>query len=744
MEQLSIVDVEKEQISGTVVQMIYHNAVNDYTVLELMSDADEQVTCVGIMPMVHEDDEVILYGAWVRHPEHGRQFQVDACEKRLPSDVNAILRYLSSKNVKGVGPVTALKIVNRFGIDSFDVIEHHPEWLTDIPGITAKKAADINRSFCEEVGMRNLMMLCHDYITGGEVTRIYKQFGASAVNRIRENPYCLCRTVHGIGFERSDKMAKDMGFDLRSPLRILSGVAYVLQYNAQTNGHSCMPLDKAVAASAALLELSEEEVYCTVRSEEAESELTLYEATDGTPYLYSAYMAHLEDNIVKKLIDIDRQAPQYAFSDAELFAERIERELGITFANLQRQAIYDSLRNGVTILTGGPGTGKTTVIRGLIRIFDSLGVKVALAAPTGRAAKRMSEATNEEAKTVHRMLEMESGREGETTFHRNEDNPISEKVIIVDEASMLDIPLTEALLRAVPRKGRVIFIGDSDQLPSVGAGNVLCDMIASEIFCTVKLNEIFRQFGESLIVTNAHLINNGKMPELSVKDKDFFFLERASDEDIASTVRGLVAERLPKAYGKDILSKLQIISPSRRGGGGTENLNAILQATLNPHTIKKKEIRFKDKVFREGDRVMQTRNNYDVSWQKNGIDGMGIYNGDIGVLHSINGAEEKLVIEFEDKTAVYDFSLLEELEHAYAITVHKSQGSEYSVVIIPIYSCAPMLRTRNLLYTAVTRAKEMVILVGRRDILAGMVENNRQVFRYTLLAEKLRKRSNIF
>lgn len=737
MENITAFD-EKIQISGTVLEVIYRNPVNDYSVVELMSDADEQITCVGILPTVNEDDEVILYGKWVRHPEHGRQFQADAFEKRLPNDVNSILRYLSSKNVKGVGPVTALKIVNRFGIDSFDVIEHHPEWLTDISGITPKKAAEINKSFCEEAGMRNLMMLCRDYISSGTVTRIYKQFGGNAVNRIRENPYCLCRSVSGIGFEKSDAMAKDMGFDMHSPLRIVSGIVYLLQYHAQLNGHSCMPFDKVILAAASLLELSEDEVRAAVLSEESQNEITLYTANDGTVYVYTAYLAALENSLVKRLRKIDKEAPQYAISDAALLSERIETELNITFDPLQRQAIYDSLRSGVTILTGGPGTGKTTVIRGLIRIFSSMNIRFALAAPTGRAAKRMSEATGEEAKTVHRMLEMESGKEGNIAFHRNEDNPLSESVVIVDEASMLDIPLTEALLRAIPRKGRVIFIGDSDQLPSVGAGNVLCDLIHSECFCTVKLTQIFRQDEKSLIVDNAHRINRGEMPELSRRDRDFFFIERIFDSDIAATVTSLVAERLPKAYGEDILLDLQTISPSRKGQAGTENLNVLLQSSLNPHSAKKKELRFRDKIFRIGDRVMQTKNNYDISWQKNGIDGAGIYNGDIGILAEIDEKEEKLTIEFEDKIAVYDFSLLEELEHAYAITVHKSQGSEYGTILIPLYSCPPMLRTRNLIYTAVTRAKKRVILVGRRDILQEMILNDRQDFRYTLLSEKIK------
>ncbi len=729
---------ERQTLSGTVMQIIYQNKSNDYTVFELLTDGDEQLTAVGSMPFLMEEDEVILYGSFVHHPEHGEQFSVDAFEKRLPADVHSILRYLSSKHVKGIGPVTALKIVNRYGVDSFDVIENHPEWLADIPGITAKRAAEINKSFGETVGMRNLLLFCKDMLPSSAVTRIYKRFGGESVVKIRENPYCLCECVHGIGFERADAIAESLHFDMHSPHRIVSALAYLLSYHASTNGHACMPLEKLLSAASTLLGLPLEEVRAVLEREEAAGILRAYTADDGTVYLYNERTAVAEEGIVRLLKRIAEGAPVFSFTDAAAITDRLEASEGITFADAQRQAIYDSLSSGVMILTGGPGTGKTTVIRGLLRIFEDLGIQTALAAPTGRAAKRMQESTGEEAKTVHRMLEMESADGELLRFLRNEENPLDAKAVIVDEASMLDIPLFYALLRAMPRKSRLILIGDASQLPPVGAGNILCDLIESGVFRTVHLDHIFRQSAESRIVLNAHRINEGEMPDLTLRDRDFFFLPRASDAEIASTVVSLASERLPRAYGEGISEKIQVISPQRRGICGTENLNLLLQARLNPHTAGKKELRFRDRFFREGDRVMQTRNNYDIEWKRNGAPGRGIFNGDIGVITEIRSSDETLTILFDDRLAVYEFALLEELSHAYAITVHKSQGSEYGVVILPLFSCAPMLKTRNLIYTAVTRAREMVVLVGYQGVLREMVENERQTLRYSLLDEKLR------
>ncbi len=730
---------EKEKISGTVMQVIYSSSENDYTVIRFLTDGMEETVAVGKMPLVYEEDELILYGEWTVHKEHGKQFSVDAYEKRLPQNTEGIFHYLSSKNVKGVGPVTALKIVNRFGIDTFDVIEHHPEWLTDVAGITGKKAAQIHASFMEQAGIRLLMTLCKDILDGVTIARVYNTLGANAATIIRENPYRLCREVYGIGFREADKIAASLGFDRLSPIRMINGIRYILQTEAAQGGHTCLPMDALLVAASELLGVSDTLVLEVCRAS-AEEEIFIHiSPTNNVSYVYDGDMYITENTVIEDLGRIASGAPAYSVTDAGLFIDRIQEERGIVYAALQRQAIRDSLESGVMILTGGPGTGKTTVIQGLLRIYDYLGLRTALAAPTGRAAKHMSEATGEEARTVHRLLETERDEEGRSRFNRTRKNPLEEKVIIVDEASMLDLPLFSALLKAVPRGGRLVLIGDADQLPSVGCGNVLRDLIASGIFRTVSLDEIFRQSAESLIVTNAHRIHRGEHPILDVKDKDFFFLPRKSDSAIAATVAELLARRLPRTYG-DAAKDVQVVTPSRRGLGGTEHLNALLQESLNPKDHHKKEIRFRGRIFRVNDRVMQNRNNYDIEWEKNGNAGYGVFNGDIGVILEIQPRDEIMTVRFEEKIANYPFSLLEELEHAYAITVHKSQGSEYDTVVIPLYTCPLPLMTRNLIYTAVTRAKNRVILVGHEEILARMIENNRQDLRYTLLKERLLRR----
>ena len=726
----------KETLKGTIENLVYRNEKNDYTVMEIVTDDDDLVCAVGIIPMSFEGEIVTLKGQWTYHKEFGKQFAFDSFEKTLPDDVDGIFKYLSSGTIKGIGPVTALKIVNRFGADSFDVIEHRPEWLADIPGITRKKAAAISESFREQSGIRGVMMFCKDYMAVGEVSRVYKKFGSGAVGIIRDNPYILCNGELAIPFAKADAIAMSLGTPLDSKERILSGIVFVLNNIAAQSGHTCLPVEDTILHSTEVLGLTREVIEATLNTLIEGKELSTYKMGD-VRYVMTNDTAEEEDVIARNLSRIMTSAGRFGALDISILIEKVETTLGISFAQSQRDAIFAALENGVMVLTGGPGTGKTTVVRAMISIFNSIGLSTVLAAPTGRAAKRMSEATGEEAKTVHRMLEMERGTDGYIKFGRSERNPLNEQVIIVDEASMLDLALTAALLRAMKRGARLILIGDSDQLPSVGAGNVLSDIIASERVRTIRLTEIFRQSKESLIITNAHMINEGSAPIINRTDSDFFFVRREREGDIAEAVATLIDQRLPKTYGADIKDKIQVITPSKRGAAGVEVLNRVLQERLNPKTAFKKERQAHGVIFREGDRVMQVVNNYDIEWEKNSAVGVGLFNGDIGVIEEIRENTEKMIIRFDDKMCEYGFDLLEDLELAYAITVHKSQGSEYPVVIIPMYACAPMLMARNLLYTAVTRAKNMVILVGRSDIPCKMTENNRQILRFTALRDKI-------
>ena len=729
MEQL-------EKLEGAVENIVYRNENNDYTVLEISTDDQALVTAVGTLPMTFEGERVTLVGRWCYHKEFGRQFAFESYEKSLPEEVDGILQYLSSRSVKGVGPVTALKIVNRYGKDTFDVIENHPEWLADIPGITMKKAAQISESFREQTGIREVMIFCRDYLGTGEITKVYKALGTGAVGILRDNPYILCTGDFSIGFEKADSFAKSLGVAPDWEERIYNGILYVLKQHGHLNGHTCLPVDMLLSSAATVLGLAEEKVRESLSDFVLRDKIAIYK-TEGESYAMTREVADAECYIAKKLASLDSSVAAFSAYDVASLVEKVDVELGISFASLQRRAIIDSLASGVMILTGGPGTGKTTVVRAMLSLFESMGLKTVLAAPTGRAAKRMSEATSREAKTVHRMLEMEKNSVGVFKFMRNEKNPLDERVIIVDEASMIDLFLMEALLRAVRKGARLILIGDVDQLPSVGAGNLLCDLIASDRIRTVRLNEIFRQSEKSLIITNAHRINEGTCPILNVTDNDFFFVRRENEADIAKTVGDLICERLPRTYGEDIKDKIQVITPSKKGAGGIEILNAALQERLNPKRQFKKERVAHGITFREGDKVMQTVNNYDIEWEKNGISGTGVFNGDIGVIDRIDLNDQYMDITFDDRVARYSFDKLEELDLAYAITVHKSQGSEYPVVIMPLYSCAPMLLSRNLFYTAVTRAKRMVILVGRGDIPERMVRNNREILRYTTLKARL-------
>ena len=729
-----------EKLEGMVEQVIYSNEENGYTVCD-MSTEDDVVTVCGTMPMLNEGDTLCVYGKWVHNAKYGRQFSVEQYERVMPADTASILRYLSSRAIKGIGPKIAVRIVEAFGEDSFDVIENHPEWLADsVKGISLKTAKAASESFKEQAGIRSAMMFFRDYFGAATTVRIYKKWGSAAVDVAKKNPYRLCNEIDGIGFERADALAAGIGMQNDNFDRIMSGIHYVLQRNAAQNGHVCLPRKKLCESAAELLGVDVDTCDKGV-SELLRVERLKYLLDDeGIQLVYTKYDFEDEKYIAQKLVMLDKVCAAVDVRDIDKFIEDEEKRQNMSYASLQKEAIRDALRYGVMVLTGGPGTGKTTVVRALMRIFERMELDVALCAPTGRAAKRLSEATSCEAKTIHRLLEMSYEGDGRAAFKRNEFDLLDEDVIIVDEASMVDNALMSALLKAIKAGARLIIIGDSDQLPSVGAGNVLRDIIESDRFATVCLTEIFRQAEESLIIRNAHAINKGEMPELSVKDNDFFYLRRGDDRQIAMTVTELCRDRLPKAYGDIAKNGLQVICASRKGEAGTENLNIVLQNALNPAHRAKREYKFREKIFREGDRVMQTRNNYDIYWERtvDGKEGNGVFNGDIGTVVSIEASDGYMEIIFDDRRVNYDLSLLDDIEHAYAITVHKSQGSEYPIVVMPMCTAAYMLHTRNLLYTAVTRAQKMVVLVGREDIIAEMVNNNHQTVRYTGLCRRLR------
>ena len=729
-----------EKLSGCVEGIIYANEENGYTVCDLGTDDDDIVTITGIMPYLSEGDRLVVYGEWKHNPKYGRQFSVVEYEKQLPANAMAILRYLSSGAIKGVGKKTAQKIVDEFGDNTLDVLENHPDWLSDIPGLSMKKAKQISQEFKEKAGIRTAMIFFREYFGASLTIKIYKRWGASAVDVAKANPYRLCDEIEGIGFEKADKMAQKLGVDRDSNSRICSGVQYVVNNLAHGNGHVCLKREVLAAEAARVLDSDEERVDGVIGGMIYSGKLKCYRR-DGFEFVFdrTAYMH--EEYIANKLLEIDRICPAVDIRDVNEFIRKEEMLNGFTYAGLQKEAIKEALSSGVMILTGGPGTGKTTIVRALLSIFRSMDMKVALCAPTGRAAKRLSESTSCEAKTIHRLLEYDFGGDDEkkSGFRRNEDDQLDEEVIIVDESSMIDNMLMACLLRAIKPGARLILIGDADQLPSVGAGNILHDLIESERFSTVRLNEIFRQAEMSLIVTNAHAINRGEMPNLSVKNNDFFFLPRQNDREISATVVDLCKNRLPRAYG-EMGKQAQVISPSRKGEAGTENLNIMLKEQLNPRAAGKREYKYREIVFREGDRVMQIKNNYELEWwREDDTTGMGIFNGDVGVIERIDLSDGEIEIVFDDKHVIYDASGLDEIEHAYAITVHKSQGCEYPIVIIPLYRTSPMLLTRNLFYTAVTRAQKMVILVGYSDVAEKMVKNNHFSERYTCLCHRLKR-----
>lgn len=725
-------------IEGSVEKIIYQNEENGYTVCEIFTPSDEIFTLVGNMPYLSEGETVSALGSWVNHATFGKQFKVEFYEKQLPATETAILKYLASGAVRGIGKVTARRIVSQFGTDSFEVIEHNPQWLSEIPGISPKKAEQISASFAAQFGMRNVMMFCREYFGPTTAVRIYKKWGNGAVERIKQNPYILCGEIYGVGFEKADAIAKDLGMKKNAPERIAMGLKYVLMHNAASNGHSFLPLDKLCAVAKRLLSCEMNEIEDEAAALETRGEIVCVRH-EGMKCAYLRDYYEAEKYTAEKLCALDRAGKNLGEDNVLSLISMVERESNMEYAVLQKRAICQAASNGVFILTGGPGTGKTTVVRAIIRVFDAMGLRIALAAPTGRAAKRMSQSAGEEAKTVHRLLEMEYGAEDKLRFRKNEKDQLEDDVIIIDEASMLDLMLTDALLKAIKPGARLILIGDVNQLPPVGAGHVFDDIIKSDRFATVELTHIFRQAQESLIVTNAHAVNHGEYMNLESKSGDFFFLPRQEDAQTAATIAELCKKRLPKSYGLTVFDGIQVITPSRKGDAGTEMLNSAMQSVINPPARGKAEKKVRDFTLREGDKVMQIKNNYDIEWNKNGTQGFGIFNGDIGVIKKIDLSEELITVDFEDKICEYDYTMLDELELAYAITVHKSQGSEYPIVIMPLYRYTPKLLTRNLLYTAITRAQSIVILVGNGEVAKAMVDNNRQTKRYTGLRYALEK-----
>jgi len=734
---------EREEIlQGTVSAIIFQNQENGYTVLRLNSEDGETVTVVGVIPMTVIGERLMITGRWNSHPSHGRQFEAEFLERLMPESKRDILAYLSSGILKGIGEKTAQRIVDAFGRNALDVMEQEPDRLSEIQGISLRKAREISECFRQQIGIRRLMEFLTAHGLPAELSmRLYRFYGNEAEEVLRDNPYLLSDPIFGADFSAVDQFALELGMEGDDIRRVEAGVLFELSHNLN-NGHTFLPRKKLCAATMELLDLEQECVSGAMERllESGRMEQDLVAGLEAC-YLPSLYEA--ETDCCARLSAM-AQAEMSSPRNLEPLLERIQTECGISYAPAQLDAIRQAVRHQVLIVTGGPGTGKTTTLGGILRMFDSLGLKTQLAAPTGRAAKRLSELTGREAATIHRMLEVQFSEEtGELCFAHDEDEPLKADAMIVDETSMVDIQLMQALLRALPEKCRLILVGDPDQLPSVGPGNLFSDLIRSGRIAVVRLTEIFRQARESLIVMNAHAVNCGEMPVLTAKDRDFFFLKRTDPAQAVETIRELCARRLPDNMGIPS-DEIQVLSPTRRYETGTKNLNQVLQRSLNPPAIGKKEKTVGDFSFREGDRVMQIRNNYDIIWKRvNGLGaGTGIFNGDIGQIMALDFAEETATIVFDDREAVYSFDLLHELEPAYAMTVHKSQGSEYRAVILAALQGSPYLMTRSILYTAITRAKELLIVVGDDRVLAYMTENNRQSRRYSGLKLRLEQEND--
>lgn len=732
--------MERITICGIIENIVYSNPDNGYAVCEIDSKEEGQFYAVGYMPSVSEGENAELIGAWTTHPEYGEQFKVELYRTIMPSDEAAIIKYLSSGVVKGVREATAKKLYAEFGEDVFEVMATEPGRMAEIKGISRERAETISKSFNEQRSVQNIIMFLQAYnISPNIAVKINKVFGADAVERIKENPYSLAMAFDGITFRTADSIACSLGMPKNSMMRISCGIIYFLREAAYANGHICMPRDLLIEHTVYELQVNETEVVNAVAELIAKRDI-ITDKIDNTEmcYLYGNY--HDEVYISERLSAMAHTWNKYAITEEEAEREinEFETEKEIHLAPEQRNAVVTALSGGCMVLTGGPGTGKTTTINTIISLLEKQKLKVSLAAPTGRAAKRLTQITGKDAKTIHRLLGAQVSGSGHI-FTSDEENPLNDDIIILDEVSMMDTPLMASFLRAVKPGGRVIFSGDSDQLPSVGPGNVLHDIIRAEAIPVIKLTHIFRQSEESLIIVNAHKINNGEIPELKDHSKDFFFMRRMTPESSVETVLELYKKRLPETYSLNPINDIQVLTPTKKGITGTVELNKALQSCINPPKKERAEYNYGNTVFREGDKVMQTRNDYDMPYYcADGEKGTGVYNGDMGIINSIHTHEKYMIITFDDnKTVEYPFTNLDELDLAYAITVHKSQGSEFPFVVIPVCSYIPMLMSRNLFYTAITRAKSMVVLVGSEKTIINMTNNNSYTKRFTGLEERL-------
>ncbi len=727
-----------EAIRGVVERITYKNDQNGYTVATVKVGR-ERVTVVGIIPFLGEGESAVFSGRYIIHPTYGRQFSADSFERTAPETAAQILRYLSSGLIKGVGPSTAAKIVERFGNESLDIIQNNPKRLASIKGISEEKAQSISEEYAKTAMVQDIMLMLSPYeVSPDRCMRIFSKLGKNATARIRENPYLLCMPEIELSFEKVERMAYDMGISPDSETRLAAGIEHIIRQNLM-NGHTCLPKNKLVGVAVKLLESSNERIESIIdRMAESLSLMTRY--TDGTVFVALPQYYCAEEYIAARLSAVKGCISKSMPID-DLEIDYVENKLGIKFENLQRTAIKQAFSEGILVLTGGPGTGKTTTLNAIIELFEQRSAVIELAAPTGRAAKRMTELTRRDAKTLHRLLEVEWGEGDKQYFSRNERNPLKCDVIIIDEASMIDSLLFDSLLRALPLSCRIILVGDADQLPSVSAGNILGDILACEKFPAIRLKKVFRQAQESLIVTNSHAIINNTAPDLSNRGKDFFFMPRTSSYDVCNTVLELCLERLPAAYGFNSLTDIQVLCPSRKLDTGTVNLNNLLQSALNPQKKNQPQLAYKGVYMRVGDKVMQIKNNYDLVWERDdGKSGSGVFNGDVGYITAIDLRAGEVKVRFDDRVATYYTEGLGELELAYAVTVHKSQGSEFDCVVIPLFDVPTKLCYRNLLYTAVTRAKKMLVLVGSHDVFFAMAENDRKTLRYTLLKDFLNEK----